>query len=162
MTTESHHSYRSRKGGGRRSSSSRGSGSRSGRRSESGAGQRNARVRNPAGFELLGIGLAFGLCVGFVLGLGFNRMTSPGSVLSRGSSPAPKSVVSEASGQKQDAQSVGLTAEERKRKEIQTQQRLADWEKETFQIDEGKVKSPGEDQRKAWAIIDGLEEVIDE
>ena len=127
--------------------------SRRSRSSSKSSNSKGTRVRNPAGFELLGIGLAFGLSVGFVLGLGFNKMTGPGSVLSRegGSVLQPTEVIGA-------GVSPSVSAEELKRRQVQTQQRIEDWEKETFNIEDANIQHAEEEKQKAWKIIDGLDD----
>ena len=124
-------------------------------------------MKNPAGFELLGIGLAIGLAVGIVLGFGIQKMMDANREVVSLPTPQPAEIsaaISQGTSEKEREVQArkSLTAEDVKRREIQTQQTIKDWENETFNISDGGNSSPSKAQRKAWRIIDGLEEGLEE
>ena len=110
---------------------------------------RRRKVQDPAGFELLGVGIGIGLCIGFLLGFTLKGLGT-GTIIFGGSrAPAetafdtPKIPV--------------LNGEDRERRRMEkianTQATIREWESKTFDI---KVPPKVNDKEKASRIIDGL------
>jgi len=110
---------------------------------------RRRKVQDPAGFELLGVGIGVGLCIGFLLGFTFKGLGS-GTIIF-GGSPAPAETALET------PEIPVLNDEDRDRRRMEkianTQATIREWESETFDI---KTPPKVNDKEKASRIIDGL------
>ncbi len=112
-------------------------------------GNRRRKVQNPAGFELLGIGIGVGLCIGFLLGFTLKGLGT--GMIIFGGSPAPAETAFDTPG------IPVANSEDRERRRMEkiadTQATIREWESKTFDI---KVPPKVNDKEKASRIIDGL------
>ncbi|MFT5124016.1 MAG: hypothetical protein ACI9TH_003418 [Kiritimatiellia bacterium] len=112
-------------------------------------GGRRRKVRNPAGFELLGIGIGVGLCIGFLLGFTLKGLGTGTIRIGGTDAPAQAALEQPEFPTLSDAER-DMT---RMRKIANTQAALSDWESESFGI---KPQQKVDNLEKANRIIDGM------